>query len=439
VNAFSKLFVCSNRQFADQKLSTKLVLLGTPPSGDKCFDYGSNVTARSFAFNVDPLSVFEAWCLLRAKFTTLCVDSFLSVYSVFGGFPGLLQTLLDQELDLLALEAKATLAHFLFSEVAGRVEIPCGDVLAQLGRQGKKAGDLKLAEGRHKEVQQLIERGILKRVPTLSQLLLEDSPDFQYLQISDTVMAQAVASQTMTLMNKVTRLNKLRGFGLEYALADIAHSRLKSNQDLFGLPVKRWVVCDTWCGDGMDIDLLLVEETNDEPEDVFAFSPFDNDDDERDEKGEEQRENRMLVAATLKVQAASLKEVKHIEDFINSLRPFASSFSVVVALGCLLQPSEEEEVALLRLWREKCGSDMTVHSKVISLEAELNHAPVLPVSEILEIGKRGVWQVKREMLSLSLLASVAAHPIVRLQGHRQVGKTALVKTSLDDFTYFVLS
>jgi hypothetical protein len=119
-----------------------------------CLDYHSNVRARSFACTVGPLLVFEAWCLLRARFPQLTADTFLSIYSVFGGSPALLQQLIghNEANGFVSDEhKKGELAEFMFRETGGSISIPCQDVLAGLGRQGKVEAGLRLSQRGHEK------------------------------------------------------------------------------------------------------------------------------------------------------------------------------------------------------------------------------------------------------------------------------------------------
>lgn len=423
-------------QFHDMHLASGLVLLGTPPSGAKCLDFGSNVTARSFALTVEPLRVFEVWQLLRLDHQ-LEADTFLSIYSVFGGFPSLLQELMayPKLKHIISPTQKNDLAEFLFKEVQGFLDIPCETVLRELGRHGKKMSDLnKLPAERHKEIQQLIARGILKLVQSLPDIL-SGSSEFNYLQISDTLLVQTVASANMQSVTPVTRLNRLRGFGLEYALADIARYQLQTgNKTVFGLPERSWEVLDSWCGDATDFDLLLVEQEMDEEEKVCSLfddvSVFD------DEVFEEKTEKRALVAATLKVRSEALLDKKHIATFVQAVSPFCEQFEVTIALGCLAIPSKVFTKQLLSAWGDACmpTRGLSLSPIIICLASELEASPKLQVLR----DSFGRPRVDRCLLKNQFVESVQNHKIVRIQGHRQVGKTSLVRENTNGFEYFVL-
>jgi hypothetical protein len=262
----------------------------------------------------------------------------------------------------------------------------------------------------------------------------------KYLAFSDTLFAQAFAALTMDKTNPETRLNKLRGFGLEYALADIARFRLETDSTVFGLPMKPWVVSDNWCGDEIDIDLLLVEpQAHHEEEPQFnLFDEGAHENNTEELKRDDLPPKPMMFAMTLKVDAKALLDSSHISAFLEALQPFSDKFQVCIGLGCLLTPSHELQDALLRNWTTALHAydKLHLHPSIVSLQAELEQGPSFNVVEVRNKEKVSD-HVRRELLETQLKEILADHQRVRLQGHRQIGKTALAKGVLAGFFFFV--
>jgi hypothetical protein len=232
------------------------ILTGTPPHGKNAIDYGGSVSARMARVNLSDLRPPEVKQLLHAIFQTavdpICV---LNFWTIFGGEPYLYQLFakfifgeLDNNTRSAVVRGEKFPKDLLYRCIdEAKIALMEGginaDLIHAIPSTGVKRVDID--QNLQKVVSQLINRGLLKKIPYFS-----NSKEFRICW-TDYNEGPNVLEKSWARCRGYAMENMIRGF-----VEEVLHRKLGEK---LNLPSNRYELCEYFY-DKTDADLLLREK-----------------------------------------------------------------------------------------------------------------------------------------------------------------------------------